>query len=249
MQNTKYQTNNSSKLSDLTRVGYVVINDFFTLNQCEEILGLVAEYRKIHPVTEVHRPYKERELNYSVINGKEIENYLPTIWQLNKNINLLVNKISGQDFVPLSNQLPTVNINIIKPGGEYRWHYDRNAVTALLYLNEVEGGELEIYPKYRVGNQNVKFNWVQKFWDSLLKLKLIRNIFGEKVSIKPRQGMIIIMQGNKCLHSVKSLEGQQERINIVMAYDVPGIEFPVDQGLNSYLYTNQKQASSDANYL
>lgn len=36
------------------------------------------------------------------------------------------------------------------PGGEYRWHYDRNAVTAILYLNEVPGGETEIFPNFRL---------------------------------------------------------------------------------------------------
>ena len=243
------QLENNIELSEITNQGYLVIDNFFTTKQCEETLNLIANYRQEHEVTEVDRPYKERNLQYSVINGQQVENYLPTIWQLYEKVNLLVNKVSGQNLVPLTDKMPTVNINIIKPGGEYRWHYDRNAITALLYLNTVEGGELEVYPNYRLGNKNKKFSWEQKLWDALLKLKLIRNFFGNKVEIKPRQGMIVIMQGNRCLHSVKALEGNQERINIVMAYDIPGIEFPIEQGLNSYLYTNEKQNSSDANYM
>ena len=249
MKANNFQLENNLELSELTNSSYLVINDFFSIKQCEETLDLITKYRQEYQVTEVNRPYQERDLRYSVINGQQVENYLPTIWQLYENVNLLVNKVSGQNLVPLSNKMPTVNINIIKPGGEYRWHYDRNAITALLYLNTVKGGELEIYPNYRLGNKNQKFSWAQKSWDALLKHKLIRNLFGKKVSIKPRQGMIVIMQGDRCLHSVKSLEGKQERINIVMAYDVPGQEFPVEQGLNSYLYTTQEQSSSDANYI
>ena len=249
MKTNNIKLENNLELSELTSKGYLVIDDFFTMEQCKETLNLIANYRQEHEVVEVNRSYKERNLQYSVINGQQVENYLPTVWQLYEKVNLLVNKVSKQNLVPLTDKMPTVNINIIKPGGEYRWHYDRNAITALLYLNTVAGGELEIYPKYRLGNKNKKFSWQQKFWDAVLKLKLIRNFLGNKVVIKPRQGMIVIMQGDRCLHSVKSLAGNQERINIVMAYDIPGKEFPVEQGLNSYLYTNQEQSSSDANYV
>ena len=249
MKYTDFQVKNNSELSDFTGVGYLVIDNFFTIKQCEETLQLIADYRKNYEVTEVYRPDKERELRYSVINGDEIENYLPAIWQLYEKVNLLVNKINDRDLVPLSNQMPRVNVNIIKPGGEYRWHYDRNAVTALLYLNAVEGGELEMYPNYRLGSKNKKFSFTQKCWDALLKLKIIRYFFGNKISIKPSQGMIVIMQGDECLHSVKALEGEQERISVVMAYDLPGVEFPVDKGLNSYLYTNKEKISSDTNYV
>ena len=249
MKANNIQLKNNLESSEFISRGYLVIDNFFTIKQCEETLNLIANYRQEYGVTEVNRSYKERDLRYSVINGQQVESYLPTIWQLYEKVNLLVNEVSRQDLVPLSNKMPTVNINIIKPGGEYRWHYDRNAVTALLYLNTVAGGELEVYPNYRIGNKKQKFSWLQKYSDALLKLKLIRNYFGKKVSLKPRQGMMVIMRGDRCLHSVKSLEGKQERINIVMAYDVPGREFPVDQRLNSYLYTNQEQTSSDANYI
>ncbi|NER87779.1 MAG: 2OG-Fe(II) oxygenase [Moorea sp. SIO3A2] len=249
MKNTDIKIKN---ISDLKRLGYLIIDNFLTIRECETLLKTIANYRqKKYEVTEVYRPFKERDLRYFVINGQQIEKYLPEVWQLYENVNLLVNKVSSQVLFPLSNKLPAVNINIIKPGGEYRWHYDRNAVTALLYLNSVEGGELEMYPNYRLrfGRKNQQFTFIQKCLDAVVKLKLIRYFFGKKVFIKPRQGMIVIMQGDKCLHSVKALEGEQERINVVMSYDFPGVEFIVEKGLDSYLYTNQKGISSDPNYV
>jgi hypothetical protein len=52
----------------------------------------------------------------------------------------------GRDFI----REQAAPRNITPPGGEYRWHYDRNAATAILYLNEVPGGETEMFPNYRL---------------------------------------------------------------------------------------------------
>lgn len=67
--------------------------------------------------------------------------------------------------------------------------------------------------------------------------------------MQPRAGMMLIMRGDKCLHSVTPVSGTQERINVVMSYDKPGAQFSVEKGLDSYLYTTQKQVASDPNYI
>ena len=236
-------------LTELEKSGYLVIENFATVEQCEEILVLVDSYREKYELTAIYRPEKERSLRYLVINGEQIEKEFPSVWQLYEDVNQLVNELGNYDLVPLSNKLPAVNINIVTPGGEYRWHYDRNAVTALLYLNAVQGGEIELYPNYRIGLSNQKFTFLQRDLDAILKSRFIRDLFGKKITISPRPGMMILMKGDRCLHSVKAVEGNQERINIVMAYDSPEAQFPVEKELDSYLYTNAKQVSSDPNYL
>ena len=59
---------------------------------------------------------------------------------------------------------------------------------------------------------------------------------------------MVIMRGDRCLHSVTTLEGDQERINVIMAYDQLGAKFSVEQGLDTYLYTAQDVGPQDANY-
>jgi hypothetical protein len=246
MRKSDFKQNNSSELK---KVGYLVINNFFTNQQCEEILALIASYQEKYKLTEIYRANKERSLRYFVINGEQIEKHFPRVWELYEEINQLVNQVSDQPLVPISNKLPAVNIAILKSGGEYRWHYDRNSVTALLYLNLVDGGELELFPNYRIGGKKQKFTFLQRCLDEIIKHKLIRNFFSKKVSIKPSPGLMVIMKGDRCLHSVKAVEGEKERINIVMSYDLPGMQFPVTKGLDSYLYTKEKQSSSDPNYV
>ena len=239
----------SRNKSELEKTGYVVLNAFLDVDECQAILKLIDSFRKQHTLSKINRPCKERSLKYWVINGTQISEHLPDVWRLYQNVNCVVNNIGVRNLAPLKDQLPAVNINIMNPGGEYRWHYDRNAVTALLYLNEVENGELELYPNYRVRISKSKFSSRQKHLDTLLKSKIVRNTLSQKISIKPCPGMMVIMRGDRCLHSVSPLKGEQERMNIVMAYDTSEAQFPIETELNSYLYTNQVAIPQDANYL
>lgn len=237
------------KVSELEQSGYLVIENFFNDQQCLDILALIEDYKQKHTVQKVYRFLKERSLFYYVINGEQVERNLPEIWQIYQDINQLVNRLSRKKLIPLRSKLATANVNIVPPDGEYRWHYDRNAVTALLFLNNFFAGELEFYPNYRILINNHKFFWLQKYLDGILKIKFIRDLFGKKVSIKPISGMMIIMRGNKCLHSVKAVEGDLDRVNLVLSYDSPEVQSLVEQNLNSYLYTTAKATNSDPNYL
>ena len=82
-----------------------------------------------------------------MIDGDKVNVYLPEVKSLYQDVNQVVNLTFGQALAPLTNTKAcpdagrvACNINMTSPGGEYRWHYDRNAITGILYLNEVEGG-------------------------------------------------------------------------------------------------------------
>ena len=45
------------------------------------------------------------------------------------------------------------------------------------------------------------------------------------------------MAGDQCLHSVRPVTEAEERINIVMAYDLPNASFVIKEKLNTYLYS------------
>ncbi|MDJ0579687.1 2OG-Fe(II) oxygenase [Crocosphaera sp.] len=236
--------------AEIEKTGYQINDNYLTLEQCKHFLKLIDDYRKNHKVPNVYRQSRERSLDYFVIDGVQIKQHLPEVWQIYHNVNNIVNELSGQKLVPLANQRVGVNINIMSSGGEYRWHYDRNFVTVLLYLNEVKkGGELEMCPNYRLYINQQKYTFIQKYFDYLFQLKIIRNLFGNQINVKPSSGRILIMLGDRCLHSVQALEGNDERINIVMSYDIPGKNFPIEKQLDSYLYTQEEKYSSDPNYL
>jgi hypothetical protein len=132
-------------------------------------------------------------------------------------------------------------------GGEYRWHYDRNAVTGILYLNQVSGGETEMYPGCRIYLGRYKDTIAQRWLDKIPRQPFLLRLFGKKMCVAPRTGMMIVMRGDQCLHSVRRVESG-ERINIVMAFDRPGASFAVQKHLDSYLYSQSAAPQFDPNY-
>jgi hypothetical protein len=164
-------------------------------------------------------------------------------------MNDLVNRITGLALVPLENERVGCNVNIMGAGNTYRWHYDRNAVTAILYLNEVDGGETECYGNYRISLGDKRFSKLQKPLDDLLQLRFVRGLFGKHQMFAPKTGRLLVMRGDRCLHSVSPVLGDGERINIIMSYDVPGANFAVEKRLDNYLYNSENANGSDPNYL
>jgi len=233
---------------DFHSKGYYLAEQFLSEPECKNLLSLIENYRKHHSVPEIYRDAGERPLRYRVIDGERIKQHLPEVLEIYQNVNDLVNQITAQKLVPLSSEKVACNINIMNSGGTYRWHYDRNAVTAILYLNDAKGGETECYPNYRIFLRNVRFSRLQQWLDRLLQTSLARSFFGKQLICKAQTGRMLIMRGDRCLHSVRPMTGNGERINIIMSFDTPGADFAVADQLNSYLYSQTSAQSTDPNY-
>ncbi len=215
----------------------------------DEIMQRPAPHFAIYKLRKqfVYRKVWGRSLHYFVIDGHQVEQHLPEIWRLYHRVNDVINKACGRTLAPLENRRVGANVNITPHGGEYRWHYDRNAVTAIVYLNEVPGGETELYPKFRLRLKQ-RYSRLQHWLDRLLQLGLVRRIFGTLVMVAPRRGSLVLMAGNTCLHSVRPVGGDEDRINLILAYDEPGAQFAIEKNLDTYLYTEHASAASDPNY-
>ncbi len=237
-------------LHQLEKIGYQIVDNFLSLEECQSLLGRINEFREENALPEIHRPMKGRSLRYHVINGDQIQESLPGIWELyTGEVNDLVNESLGFPLEPLANTRAGVNVNLMRPNqSSYRWHYDRACATAILYLNEVQGGDTELYPNYRILLEKGKNTTVQRALDSFIQIKPIRKVFGNMVRVSPKVGRLVLMRADRCWHSVRSVLGESERINMILSYDVPGTEFPTEEGLDSYLYTKDEQQSTDPNY-
>lgn len=237
-------------MTELLRRGYEVVDGYLSPDECLRLLEQIAIYRSTHSLPEIHRPTKGRPLRYQVIDGQQIQAELPEIWDLyTQQVQQYVNQASARTLAPLENTTAGVNVNVMQPGrSSYRWHYDRTRVTSILYLNQVEGGETELYPNYRLLLADRRWQRLQRALDRLIRFPPLMALFGRKVSVAPRPGRLVTMRADRCWHSVTAVTGDRERINIILAYDLPGAVFPAEKGLDSYLYTQKPQQSADPNY-
>jgi 2OG-Fe(II) oxygenase superfamily len=232
----------------MSRAALRVIDNFLTAAQCEEILATIGAYRQFHEPPLINRAERGRSLRYRVIDGNAVAHALSELELLYRRTGQLIGAWSGRAVTPIEDRVAGININITPPGGEYRWHYDRNAVTALVYLNEVSGGETEVYANHRI----LLPGWlrtVQPRLDAVVGTRPVRALVGTKSVVAPRAGRLVIMHGDRCLHSVCPVEGSHERINLCMAYDRVGSRGRPHQALDAYLYTEQTVDGPDPNYL
>lgn len=225
-----------------------VIDDFLSPTQCDEILNAIRSYRERHEPPFIDRAERGRSLRYRVIDGNAVAQGLSELELLYQRTGELIGTWSGRALVPIADRVAGININITPPGGEYRWHYDRNAVTAIVYLNDVKGGATEIYANHRIILPS-RLHALQHGVDTILRGRPVLALVGNKSVVTPHTGRLVVMRGDRCLHSVCPVEGTEERINICMAYDHVGARARPHDALDDYLYTDHAVGGPDPNYL
>jgi hypothetical protein len=222
------------------RRGVEVVPAFLSSDECEDLLSAVADYRRTHELPVIFREERGRSLNYIVMEGWRFHEALPESEAIVDRIRTRLESICGESLVLIDDARAACNVNITPPGGQYRWHYDRNLVTALVYLNGVEGGETDLYPNYRI-----KWPWgwpraMQSLLDRLLLNQGVRALAGHPTAITPAQGTFVALRGNTTLHSVRPVRGDEVRVNLVVAFDRPGSD-STRRTLNAYLYESQPE--------
>jgi hypothetical protein len=182
-----------------------------------------------------------------VIDGNAVARGISELEQFYVRTGQLIGAWSGYALAPIADRVAGINVNITPPGGEYRWHYDRNQVTAIVYLNEVDGGATEVYANHRILLPR-RMRALQAHLDAIVGTRAVLALAGTKSVVMPRAGRLVVMQGDRCLHSVCPVEGTRERINLCMAYDRVGARGAPHRALDAYLYTDETVDGPDPNY-
>jgi len=223
--------------------GVEVIEEYLSLAACDAMLSDVRAYAASHELPLIVREGRGRALRYRVIDGDAIHASLPSVTRLYDGVLRLVQQRDPR-LEPVAGHRASVNVNVTPPGGEYRWHYDQYAATAIVFLNAVHGGETEMYPSFRIRLARWTGSWLQRALDWLLGLFVL---VARLVVVAPVPGRVILMRGDRCLHSVRRVVSG-ERISVVMSFDVPGARSRTTEALDLYLYTATPSPAFDPNY-
>lgn len=233
--------------TDFWKEGVAIQANFLSAEECQKLCESVRALDRSQGLPLIERQVRERSLRYKVVDGLRIAEAIPPIDDITRRVEEALERTCGPGLLPIEDSVAARNINVTPPGGEYRWHYDRNVATALIYLNEVPGGETEIFANFRLLVRGGRYQRIQQSLDDVLRLPVVRRLFGHQRLLKPRQGTLVIMHGNTALHSVRAVLGTEDRIAIVLAYDYPG-RGQQRNALNSYLYTRARPTVGDPNY-
>jgi len=217
---------------------YVVIGDFLSSSECWELLRAVDQCRERVSVINVNQLSVVSRKKFLTFNGQDVEENIPAATKLYVRVNEVVNQLSGKDYAALENKQIGLSINVTPSGGTFSWHHDRHEITAILYLNEIEGGgELEFFPNNRIllkNNRGPVRKWLQLGFDALALAQSLMT--RRNVIVAPKPGVLCIMVGTRCTHRVRSVVGNRERICMIFAFDVPGKDFSKELTTDYYGY-------------
>jgi hypothetical protein len=132
-----------------------------------------------------------------------------------------ISEVTGTQGIALSQHLQSaININVLnEPGEVYRWHFDAEPYTALLYLSDSEpedGGFLELYP-----NANLETSETLPAQG--------------RIQFLPRRGSLVLMDGTRCYHRVSPILRRHQRVSIPMVFPAQASRTR-PENLDSYLY-------------
>jgi len=227
------------------RSGLAVLQDFVPQEECSRLLARLASYCAEQEPPRIERAHGDRPLRYQVIDGLRMPEALPGLHDLYSQVGGTLSQLAGRPLVPFTSRAVARNVNITPPGGSYRWHYDRNAVTGVLYLNAVAGGETDICPQYRLALPGpLRRGVLQGSVDRLLQARPVRSRFGRQRSVVPAPGTLVVMRGDRCLHSVRMVGPGPDRVCIVMSYELADAHAGSagdDRELDDYLYRMSEQ--------
>ena len=221
------------------RDGFGYCRHFLSEAQCRDIVATAERQRPNMIDVQLHSWFAQND--FVTINGDELEELFPFVVGLRSELCDVASELEGRRLAPLKNKMVGQSLNVTPAGGRQSWHYDRNLVTAVMHLNSVEGGDFEMFPRYRVRLRDNHFGarkLAQRVFDLGMRPPVVRKIVGRKVSIPPRAGALSFMD-SRCLHQVAPVRGPGFRAALVIAFDEPGKVFSRDQTKNYYGYRDR----------
>jgi hypothetical protein len=73
---------------------------------------------------------------------------------------------------------------------------------------------------------------------------VVVRVAGRKVSIEPVPGRLLVMNGQRSLHSVTAVRGGADRVNVVMSFDDDEVAAHPGDELDTYLYSAEPRLRS-----
>jgi hypothetical protein len=114
-------------------------------------LACLEQCRTASSLMNVNQISAASRKKFLTLNGEDREENVPAPVTLYAKMNEVINRISGKEYAAVGNKRIGLGINVTPAGGTFSWQHDRHEITAIRYLNEVEGGgELEFFPNNRL---------------------------------------------------------------------------------------------------
>jgi hypothetical protein len=215
--------------------GFSVLDDFLSAAECREIVAALDGLVTRNEVVRV-TPATASNSSFMTANGDQLASRVPRLSTLYQEISDLLGKRGIGSNQMLTNREIGLSANITPPGGKFTFHYDRHEMTAVLYLNDVQQGDLICHPRHRLlispRSQGVPRKF-QSLADRIMRNKAMRK---PGIKVTPRPGRLVVFEGLTCLHGVEEVQGSTPRYSVQFGYDSVPTRFDLGNTKDYYGY-------------
>lgn len=206
--------------------GFLLIHNFMPSENIDDIRASIIKYGQKGPVIQV----RWKSSSFDTLNGRQIDENFPGLGDLYDHHMLdLLSQFHTEKLAPVADRRIGISVNLTRQEGKFEPHYDRNAMTAILYANDdYDGGEMTFYPRIRfwLGQPTGRMkHLLQRLLDKMVRNRWYLRFIARKVVVKPRAGDLLVFEGTRTLHAVMPVSSGATRLSIQFAYDQPGMAF------------------------
>lgn len=167
-------------------------------------------------------PEQREVTRFYTKNGASLIAACPALVQIERDLLDWVNAMAGVDYVQLDNRPIGLALNVTPGGGGFGSHSDRHEITVVLFLNDLDSGDLVIHPDFPTLRKWI--SWIPGLPGNLAS-RLFNRLWRKwsRVRIRPRAGTVVAFV--KLLHSVSPVKSGDLRASFVLGFDRPGVSF------------------------
>jgi hypothetical protein len=203
--------------AQLQNAGWLLIENAVSSSECTSLIGAIRQYERRGGMERIDR--KDITSTFWTFNGPEVGKHVVGSKALLANVNELINRLKRADQALF--QSSGMNVNAMRPEDQLGFHYDAQELSAVLHLNSVEGGEVELQPRRRVRENRSRGvqSLLLRARHAVHRRNPLRRHLTKPQVVAPRGGSLLIMEASVSLHRVLPVRGADTRYSIVMAYD------------------------------
>ena len=190
--------------------GILVLEDGLQPAVCRQIIDSLAGASMIEVPTQNDRGHTY----FLTLNGKELVARAEALGEMYETFASVAECLADKSMSPLESYDIGLSLNYTPEGGGFVRHFDRNALTVSLYLNNVDGGQLIVWPK-------ILSPLLRIFGEKGKSIAIRLSRFFRGIEIAPRTGTIAVFT-DSAAHAVNPVRGNKARVSVIMAYDAPG---------------------------
>jgi hypothetical protein len=207
---------------DLKKYGFLEVDKYITQEECTKIIEDVEKINAIGKLITVDSS-KAGESFFQTVNGNSLIDASDICLSIRDATLSQLNSGFDKSLKNILNTKIGISINRTPEEGMFVKHFDRNKITAVIYLSSCIGGEMVSFPRIRLllpWRYKRGFKMVQLILDKIIHTSLYQRCLSKPIITIPKPGKVIFFEGARTLHGVQMVEqGSTPRYSLQLAYD------------------------------